>query len=302
MQTAPVVSNKRQTADRLAGGWRGWRASVRVRRRVMLAIIYLLLSVAGFVAMIPFAWMLSTSLKTPTQVFTWPIRWMPSPIVWQNYPEALVGRFWLWTRNTVLVAALSVAGIAFSSTLVGYSFARLRWRGRDALFLIMLATMMLPTQVMLIPRFVIFSKLRWVDTFLPLWAPTFLGSGFNIFLMRQFMLTLPLELDDAARLDGCGHFSILTRVILPQCLPPLGFVAINTFRSRWNSFLEPLIYLNKPNMFTLPLGLRNYVGQYSAQWGYLMAASVVAMLPILIVFFFGQRYFIQGVVFTGVKG
>lgn len=273
------------------------------QRTVKAIIVYLLLAVAAYVIMIPFAWMLSTSLKEPKQIFTWPIRWMPRPIVWRNFPEALAVRpFWLWTRNTLLVAALSVVGNCFSSTMVGYSFSRLRWRARDALFMIMLATMMLPQQVTMIPKFVIFSHIGWVDTFLPLFFPTFFGAGFNIFLVRQFMMTLPVELDDAAKLDGCGYFSILIRVILPQSLPVLGFVAINTFKSRYNNFLRPLIYLNRPHLFTLPLGLRTYKDEFSVEWSYLMAASVTALLPLLIMFFFGQRYFIQGIVFTGVKG
>ena len=274
-----------------------------VRAAVRAAIAYLLLAVAAYLITIPFAWMLSTSLKGSRQIFTWPIQWMPRPIAWRNYPEALSVRpFWLWTKNTLVVAALSVVGNCFSSTMVGYSFSRLRWRGRDVLFMIMLATMMLPEQITLIPQFVIFSKIGWVDTFLPLFFPTFFGAGFNIFLMRQFMANLPQELDDAAKLDGCGYLSTLIRVVLPQSLPALGFVAINTFKSRWNNFLRPLIYLNRPRLFTLPLGLRSYQGEFAVEWSYLMAASIAAMLPVLAVFFVGQRYFIQGIVFTGVKG
>jgi ABC-type glycerol-3-phosphate transport system permease component len=252
--------------------------------------------------MIPFAWMLSTSLKVSTQIFTWPITWLPNPVQWSNYPEALAARpFWLWTWNTLVVAALCVIGDCFSALFVGYAFSRLRWRGRDILFLVMLATMMLPSQVTMIPQFIIFSKLRWVNTFLPLVVPSFFGAGFYIFLVRQFMLTLPADIDDAAKLDGCGYLSTLLRVLLPQAFPPLGFVAINSFRAHWNNFLQPLIYLNKPSTFTLPLGLRSYMTDFSVEWGYLMAASVVALLPLLITFFIGQRYFIQGVTFTGVE-
>lgn len=303
MTTAAAPERSALTKPRLIVRWQAWGASMTFRRAIKMTMVYLVLAIAAFVIMIPLAWMLSTSLKNSKQIFTWPIEWMPKPIVWRNYPEALAARpFWLWTRNTLLVAVLSVVGNCFSSTMVGYSFSRLRWRARDALFMIMLATMMLPGQVTMIPKFVIFSKIGWVNTFLPLFFPTFFGAGFNIFLMRQFMMTLPLELDDAAKLDGCGYLAILTRVILPQSLPALGFVAINTFKSRYNNFLRPLIYLNRPKLWTLPLGLRTYKDEFSVEWAYLMAASVVAMLPLLVVFFFGQRYFIQGVVFTGVKG
>jgi len=281
---------------------REFLTGVAFRTAMQRASIYLVLGVSAFVVMIPLVWMISTSLKPSKQVFTWPIQWMPDPILWRNYPEALSLRpFGLWMRNTLFVAVMAVVGNCFSSLFVGYAFGRLRWRGRDVLFLILLGTMMLPEQVTMIPQFIIFSKLRWVNTFLPLWAPTFFGAGFNIFLMRQFMQTLPRGLDDAAKLDGCGYFGILTRIILPQVMPAVGYVAITTFRARWNNFLRPLIYLNNPKKFTLPLGLRSYQNEYSVEWAYLMAASVVAMLPLVIVFFVGQRYFVQGIVFTGIE-
>jgi len=276
--------------------------SMRFRNAVRMTLVYLCLGIAAYLISIPFVWMVSTSLKESRQIFTWPIQWIPRPIRWANYSEALQARpFFLWMRNTLIVASLSVIGNCFSSLFVGYAFSRLRWSARDFLFFVMLATMMLPQQVTMIPRFIIFSKLGWVNTFLPLFLPTFFGAGFNIFLMRQFLMTLPVELDDAAKLDGCGYLSTLIRILLPQTLPALGFVAINTFKARWNNFLRPLIYLNKPDLFTLPLGLRTYKEEFTVEWSYLMAASIVAFLPILIVFFIGQRYFIQGVVFTGVE-
>jgi len=277
-------------------------SGVSFRRAVNRALVYLTLAAAAYLVMIPFAWMLSTSLKESRQIFTWPIEWIPRPIVWSNYPEALALRpFWLWMKNTLFVAVMAVIGNCFSSLFVGYAFGRLRWRGRDILFGVMLATMMLPEQVTMVPQFIIFSKLKWVNTFLPLWVPTFFGGGFNIFLMRQFMQTLPLALDDAAKIDGCGYLGILFRIILPQVMPATGYIAISTFRARWNNFLRPLIYLNNPDKFTLPLGLRSYQDQYSVEWAYLMAASVVAMLPLLLTFFLGQRYFVQGIVFTGIE-
>jgi len=277
-------------------------SSMSFRQRSQRVFIYAILLVSAYFVSIPFVWMISTSLKPATQIFSWPIEWMPRPVLWSNYPEALALRpFWTWTKNTLFVALMSVIGNCFSSVMVGYAFSRLRWRGRDSLFIVLLATMMLPQQVTLIPQFIIFSKLGWVNTFLPLWAPTFFGAGYNIFLMRQFMMTLPLGLDDAAKLDGCGSLGILVRIILPQVFPAVGFVAITTFRARWNNFMRPLIYLNTPKKFTLPLGLRSYRDEFSVEWSYLMAASMVALLPVLLVFFIGQRYFIQGIVFTGME-
>ncbi len=268
-----------------------------------MTFIYTVLTIAAFVISIPLVWMLSTSLKDPTQVFTWPIEWLPNPVRWLNYPEALAARpFGLWTRNSMVVAGLSVLGHCLSATLVGYAFARLRWRGRDVLFLVMLSALMLPTEVTLIPQFLIFRQLGWVNSLYPLFVPTFFGGAFNIFIMRQFMVMLPKELDDAARIDGCNYFGILTRIIVPQVFPALGFIAINTFRNRWNDFFHPLVYLNDPQLFTLALGLRSFRGEFAIEWGYLMAASLTVMLPVMIMFFFTQRYFIQGMVFTGVKG
>jgi multiple sugar transport system permease protein len=268
-----------------------------------MTFIYAVLTVSAFVISIPLVWMLSTSLKDATQVFTWPIEWLPDPVKWLNYPQALSARpFGLWARNSLITAGMSVLGHCLSATLVGFAFARLRWRGRDVLFLVMLSALMLPQEVTLIPQFLIFRQLGWINSLLPLFVPTFFGGAFNIFIMRQFMVMLPKELDDAARIDGCNYFQILTRIIAPQVFPALGFIAINTFRNRWNDFFHPLIYLNDPQLFTLALGLRTFRGEYAIEWGYLMAASLTVMLPVMIMFFFTQRYFIQGMVFTGVKG
>jgi ABC-type glycerol-3-phosphate transport system permease component len=268
-----------------------------------MSVVYVALVITSIVISVPLVWMVSTSLKTRTQVFTWPIEWIPNPVRWQNYPEALSSRpFALWTRNSLIVAGLSVLGHCMSSTIAGYAFSRLRWRGRDVFFLITLSTMMLPNQVTLIPQFLIYAKLGMVNTLWPLFLQPFFGGAFNIFIMRQFMLTLPKELDDAARLDGCGFFATLVRIIVPQVRPALGFVAINTFRARWNNFFGPLIYLNDPRLYTLALGLRSFRDEFDVEWAYLMAASLVAMSPIIILFFVAQRYFIQGVVVTGVKG
>jgi ABC-type glycerol-3-phosphate transport system permease component len=274
-----------------------------VQNVLRMTVVYALLASFAVVISIPLVWMVSTSLKTSQQIFTWPIEWIPNPFVWENYPEALTVRpFARWTRNSMITAGFSVIGHCISATVVGYSFSRLRWRGRNALFLVMLATLMLPQEVTLIPQFLIFRRLGWVNTLLPLFVPPFFGGAFNIFIMRQFMIMLPKDLDDAARIDGCGFVQTLLRIIVPQVYPAIGFIAINTFRNRWNDFFHPLIYLNDPKLFTLALGLRTFRNEYMVEWSYLMAASLVAMLPVIILFFVAQRYFIQGVVFTGVKG
>lgn len=270
---------------------------------IRLTLTYLVLTLFAAVISIPLIWIISTSLKVPTQIFTWPIEWIPNPVKFSNYTETLASRpFGTWALNSIICAGLSVIGHCFSATVVGYAFSRIRWSGRNILFLVMLSGLMLPQEVTLIPQFIIFSKIGWVNTLFPLFVPTFFGGAFNIFVMRQFMLTLPKDLDDAAKIDGCSHIQTLFRIIVPQVFPALGFIAINTFRARWNDFFHPLIYLNNPKLFTLALGLRSFMSEYQVEWSYLMAASLMVMLPVIILFFIAQRYFIQGVVFTGVKG
>jgi multiple sugar transport system permease protein len=246
--------------------------------------------------------MLSTSLKPRGAVFLYPPQWIPRPIVWQNYVDAHAAQpFHLFYRNTVLITALSMLGTMLSSSLVAFSFSRLRWWGRDMMFLLVLATMMLPFHVTIIPQFVIFRMIGWLDTFLPLIVPTFCGGSFFIFLLRQFFLTIPLEMDDAARIDGCSTLSIYWRIILPQSKPALMAVGLFAFQAAWGEFFRPLIYLQSKERWTVALGLRSFAGEFITDWNLVMAASLVAIVPALVIFFFGQKYFIQGVVFTGVE-
>lgn len=266
-------------------------------------IVYVILFAGAFVLMVPFAWMVSTSLKRPGAVFKFPPEWIPKPVVWTNYPRAWnYLPFNLFLQNTLIITAITVVGATLSSAIVGYSFARLRWIGRDAMFMIVLATMMLPYHVTMIPVFAIWKRLGFVDTFVPLIVPAFFGGAFNVFLMRQFFMTIPLELDDAAKIDGCGVLGIFWRIIIPLSKPVVGTVAIFQFLFRWNDFMAPLIYLNTTKKYTLALGLQLFRGQYNTEWELLMAASVIVMLPVLIIYFFAQRYFVQGIVFTGIKG
>jgi ABC-type glycerol-3-phosphate transport system permease component len=273
-------------------------------RRTLIALsVHLILLTGVVVMLVPLAWTLSTSLKDPAYVFNLPPQWIPAPIHWENYGKAFSEEPLLrFFGNTTLITGFDVIGKLVSCSLVAFSFARLRWWGRNVLFLVMLSTLMLPPQVTLIPQFVGYKALGWVNTFLPLIVPNFFGGPFLTFLLRQFFLGLPHELDDAARIDGASTFGIYWRIILPQAQAALAAVAIIEFTGAWNDFLGPLIYLNTPDHFTLALGLRTYVAEFGPQWHLLMAASVVTLLPVLIVFFLGQRYFIQGIVFTGVKG
>ena len=275
-----------------------------MRQRVMLkhALVHALLWCGVALMLMPLIWTLSTSLKPVSQIFLFPPQWIPNPIRWQNYVEAVTAiPFARYLFNTALITGLVIVGKVFSVTLVAFAFARLQWWGRDALFLIMLATLMLPTHITLIPQFVMFKQLGWINTFLPLIVPDFFGGPFLTFLMRQFFMSLPHDLDDAARIDGCSSFGVYWRIILPLSKPAIVAAVILTFNNTWNDFLHPLIYLQSPDNFTLALGLRFFQGEASTSWNLLMAASLLTMLPVITLFFVAQRYFIQGIVFTGVK-
>lgn len=227
---------------------------------------------------------------------------------WQNYvkawaPEALDETFNRYLMNTVIITVVSIIGVIFSSTLVAYGFARFRFPGRNVLFLIMISTMMIPVQVTMIPTFILFKYVGWIDTFLPLIVPTFFGGGaFNIFLMRQFFMTIPFELDEAAKIDGCNYIQTFYIILMPLVKPALVTVSIFGFVYNWNDFLNPLIYLNSSSNYTLALGLQTFTTMYGTDYNLMMAASTIVLLPILIVFFFGQRYFIEGVATSGLKG
>ncbi len=279
------------------------RLTRRQRRSLTHALVHGVLLIGVIFMFIPLAWALSTSLKAPGDVYLFPPQWIPHPILWGNYAEAVTAiPFFQYLYNTVLITALNVIGRVFSVTLVAFAFARLRWWGRDTLFVIMLATLMLPPHVTLIPQFILFKQLNWLDTFLPLTVPAFFGGPWLTFLVRQFLLTLPRELDDAARIDGCSSFGLYWRIILPLAKPAMLIVVIFTFNNVWNEFLLPLIYLQSSEKFTLALGLRLFQGEAANSWHLLMAASLLTMLPVVALFFAAQKYFMQGIVFTGVKG
>jgi ABC-type glycerol-3-phosphate transport system permease component len=268
------------------------------------ALVYGALVAVAAVLLLPFAWMLSTSLKGNEAVFAIPPQWIPEELRWDNYAEVFRRMpFLLYLRNTSVVTAFTIFGTVLSSSLVAYAFACLRWPGRDALFLFVVATMMLPLQVIMIPLFVLFKEFGWLNTYKPLIVPAFLGGGaFNIFVLRQFFLGIPRELFDAARIDGASEWRIYWSIALPLARPALITVALLTFMFAWNDFLGPLIYLSDQSKNTLALGLALFTGQHQTDWGVLMAASVLMMVPVVALFFFFQRYFIQGFTMSGLKG
>lgn len=278
--------------------------SKKIRGRIVTVISTAIVAAIAIAYLFPIVWMLSTSLKSDGQVMLVPPKWIPAPLLWSNYPSALdfmnaANVF----PNTLFITLSCMLGELIASTLVAFGFARIKVRGRNVLFVLVLSGFMLPYQVALIPQFIMFSKIGLVDTFFPLILPSFFGSPFLIFLARQFFMSIPIEMDESARIDGCGYFRIYLNVILPMSKPLLGIIAIQTFMTQWNDFMRPLIFLNTASKYTISLALRNFTADYGmTPWNLLMAASLVCILPCIILFFTAQRYFIQGIVITGVKG
>ncbi|MBI2941870.1 MAG: carbohydrate ABC transporter permease [Chloroflexi bacterium] len=284
-----------------------WRRRKRIRDAFASLLTHLVLVTLGFILMIPFFWMVSSSLKPLDEVFLFPPQWLPSVPRFANYPAAINDYFpfWLYAFNTVQVTLAVLVGRVFTASLTAYGFARLHFRGRGPLFILMLSTMMVPEHVTMIPTYILFKHLQWLNTYVPLILPAYVGGGaFSIFLMRQFIMTIPQELDDAARIDGCSWLGVYWRIVMPLCLPALAALAIFAFMGTWNDFIHPLIYLNTPEKFTLAIGLRMYHlrGTEITPWNHLMAASIMVLIPPLVLFFFAQRFFIQGVVVSGLKG
>ncbi len=353
--------------------YKDWKQVKQRKEFFRQTILHEVLITGSIIFIVPFVWMLTTSVKEESETFKYPPVWVPTQQIkidvngkkaglstmeingrtvevaevmenedgtkvvqrlkdgvpagekmtvtnsqltqkrqfdpkWENYTEALEflppethkGLLYLW--NTVYVTLMSILGTLLSSSLVAYSFARLRWPGRDALFGVLLATMMLPAAVTMIPVFLIFRALGWYDTLRPLWATSFFAGAFSVFLLRQFFMTIPTELEDAAKIDGCSYFGIYWRIMLPLIKPALAALTIMTFMGSWNNFMGPLIYINSPEKMTLAYGLQLFQSAHGAEYGLLMAASTLVMMPVLIVFFFTQRYFIQGITLTGMGG
>ena len=288
-------------------------AAEPLKRRQILhhLAIHAVLVALGCMFILPLVWMLSTSLKPIEETMASPPVFIPSAFQWRNYWDAIVyGRdavgyipFFVYARNTILICILFVAGTVVSNSVVAYSFARLRWKGRDVAFAITLATMMIPFPVVMVPLFTMFRDLGWIGTLKPLWVPTFFAGAFNVFLLRQFFRTIPRDLSESAKIDGCSELRIFWQIILPLARPAITVVALFQFMGTWNDFLGPLIYLTDQEDFTLALGLQFFQSKSGGtQWHYLMAASTLVVLPVIVLFFLAQRTFIEGISMSGLKG
>ncbi len=279
-------------------------ASVRAQRRMLHSVLHVTFIGGCLLYLLPFAWMLSTSLKLDGREIAMPPQWVPDPIVWENYYRALTALPMLWfLRNTLIITIISTVLGLLAASLAGYAFARLRFPGRNVLFSLCLATLMLPGIVTLIPEFLLFRYIGWINTFLPLIVPWSLGGhALGIFLFRQYAMTIPQDYDEAARVDGANAFRIWWSIILPLSRPVLATIAILAFIHHWNDFLRPLVFLQDKDLRTLAIGLRLFRSEYLVQWNLLMAASALMLAPVLVLFFAAQRYFVQGIVMTGLKG
>jgi multiple sugar transport system permease protein len=269
---------------------------------------HLLIICLSLLFALPFIWMLATSLKTDEQIYRVPPIWIPDPIRWLNYPEALTYvPFGLYFLNTIKYGLLTTIGATLSSAFIAYGFSRIRWRGRNVLFFLVLATMMIPFQVRMIPLYLIFHRLGWLNTYLPLIVPAFMGSAYFIFMLRQFFMTIPMEISDAALIDGANEVTILWEIILPLAKPALAVVALFQFMDAWNDYLGPLIYLRDQSKFPIAMGLEQMRAHSMSVdipllWPRLMAASAVITIPIVLLYFFTQRIFVEGIALSGVKG
>jgi ABC-type glycerol-3-phosphate transport system permease component len=279
------------------------RRAKRIRRIIYMLVIYGIAIPGAILFLLPFLWMFSASLKASNEIFLFPPKWIPNPLHWENYTNALaLAPFGLYLRNTLFITLGNMLGNLVSCTLAAYGFARLRARGKNFLFLLMLGTIMLPNWVTLIPQYVMFSSVGWSNSFAPLMVPAWFGWPFFIFLLRQFFMTIPRELEEAARLDGATTFGIFWRIILPLSKPALATIAVLAFIGNWNNFLTPLIYLRDTNLHTLAIAINRFRGQYAVYYNYMMAVSVLVVIPVIIIFFIFQRFLIRGIVTTGLKG
>ncbi len=269
---------------------------------VRRALSYTVLIIGALLMLVPFNYMVSSSLKTMIEAFRFPPTWIPQTIVWQNYVEiwskAPLGKVFV---NSMRISLLAALGQVLSCSLAGFAFARLRFKGRDLLFMIVLATLMVPGHVTLIPTFVLFREIGWLNTHLPLIVPHWFGGGFGIFLVRQFFLTIPQELADAAKVDGCNPARSYWQIFMPLAKPVLATLAIFQFLGSWNDLLGPLIYLRDLDLMTFPVALVSFGGRYLVNLPLLMAASVISILPTLVLFLLLQKYFVQGIVLSGLK-
>ena len=296
METGAVSAN---TKNKSGNFWTR-RNRLRVQNHF---VTYLILAPGALLFLYPLLWMLSTSLKPKHQIFTYPIEWILDTWMWSNYGEVFEQvPFLQYTINTAFITVVGVVGTLIGSSLAAYGFARFRFPGKDVLFALMLSTMMVPIWVTLIPSFLMFRGFGWLNTYLPILVPAFFAQPFYTFLLRQFFMTVPQDLEDAARIDGANRLQIFLNIMLPLSRPALATVGIFAFFFYWNEFLLPLIYLQDQSKFPISVGISAFVTEYSSDFGLMMAASGMALMPPMVIFFVAQRYFIQGFVLSGVKG
>lgn len=278
--------------------------SIKKKRMLGHLAVHIVLILVGLFFLLPFFWMLSTALKSDQQIFVNPPVWIPDPIVWENFAEAVTTiPFFKYMGNTAWVAFMDVLGTVIACPLVAYGLSRIEWKGRDLLFFLTIAVMMIPTEVTMIPQFIMFSEMGLVGTYAPLYLAAFFGGRpFMIFLLRQFFMNLPRDLEDAARIDGASELCIYARVVLPLVVPGILTVALFRFMNSWNDFLGPLLYLSDETKYTLSIGLQMFTTRYKTEWALLMAASLLVTLPVVVIYFFVQKRFIEGITFSGIKG
>jgi multiple sugar transport system permease protein len=274
------------------------------RKKIQTFFVYLFLIIASAATVLPLLWMISTSLKSGDIIFQIPPKWLPNSFHWENYQRAVTDiPFFLYLKNTVIITVFRIFAEVFISALVAYGFARFHFPGKNIWFMLLLSTIMLPGEITMIPLFIMFDKLGWINTFKPLIVPAFFGGqAVFVFLLRQFFLTIPRELEEAALIDGATRFQIFYKIFLPLSKPALITIGLFSFQGSWNDLLGPLMYLNDSNKFTLQLGLAMFNGMTRVEWGPLMAASILVLLPTLLLFFAMQKYFVEGISVTGIKG
>ena len=266
-------------------------------------ILHIVLLFVCAISIFPFIWMVSSALKDSSMIFSYPPKLIPKPAVFENFrtawDETGMGRAMI---NSLTIAVVATLGNIVVSSMVAYGFAKIDFKGKGVLFLVVLSTMMIPYQVILIPSFIIFKQIGWVNTFFPLIVPSLFGTATNVFMMRQYMLKIPNDYRDSGFIDGCGHFRIWFNIILPMCVPTLVSLGVLTFMGHWNNYLGPMIYLSSRSKLTVPLVLRTYQGAYSTQWNLLMAASCIALAPVIFVYLVSQKFIISGIMLGGIKG
>ena len=288
----------------MTGKKKGGLASRKKKQQTVKVICFCVLCLCSLTVIMPLWFMVSTGLKSMDEIFSYPITWYPHHPVWSNFKDAWQSAdFTKWFLNSTFVAAFAVAGGVLANSLVAYGFAKIRFPGKNLLFSVILATMMIPEFVTMIPQYVFYAKLRWVGTFLPLIVPQFMATAYFIFMLRQFYSSIPNSMIESAQMDGASHFRIWRSIMLPMAKPAIMTVAVLSFNWSWNDFIKPLLYLTDTETFTLQLGLKIFVSQSNTQWNYLMAASAIVLLPIIVVFMLLQKYFTDGMNLGGaVKG